>query len=94
MDYLRSPSKFMVSPDIWPTSVAFEGVKIQLVVKTILLASSLYFVFSCVYSRYFHPLRHFPGPFWASVSNFWKLYICIRKDSHTRGIYYHNKYGE
>lgn len=46
-----------------------------------------------VYNRYFHPLRHFPGPFWASGSDFWKLYICMTKESHTRGIKLHDIYG-
>lgn len=46
-----------------------------------------------IYNRYFHPLRHFPGPFWASVSDFWKLYICMTKESHTRGIKLHDIYG-
>lgn len=45
------------------------------------------------HNRYLHPLRHFPGPFWASVSDFWKLYICLTKESHTRGIELHKIYG-
>ena len=61
--------------------------------KTALLAWAVYFFFSCVYNRYFHPLRHFPGPFWASVTNLWKLYICITKKVHTKGIEYHKKHG-
>lgn len=27
-----------------------------------------------IYLRYFHPLAKYPGPFWASVTNFWKAY--------------------
>ncbi|MCJ1424479.1 hypothetical protein MMC29_002367 [Sticta canariensis] len=46
-----------------------------------------------IYNRYFHPLRHFPGPFWASVSDFWKLYFCLTKETHTRGIKLHDRYG-
>lgn len=46
-----------------------------------------------IYNRYFHPLRHFPGPFWASVSDFWKLYFCMTKETHTRGIKLHDRYG-
>lgn len=46
-----------------------------------------------IYNRYFHPLRHFPGPVWASLSDFWKLYICLTKESHTRGIKLHEIYG-
>ena len=47
-----------------------------------------------IYNRYFHPLRDFPGPFWASVSDFWKLYICLTKESHTISIKLHKKYGQ
>jgi hypothetical protein len=69
-------------------------VSVSSVFKTLFLAWAIYFVLSCVYNRYFHPLSKFPGPFWASVSNFWKLYIVITKESHTRGIKYHEKYGK
>lgn len=75
------------------TGAARDGVSLSLVLRTVFLAWAVYFVLGCVYNRYFHPLRHFPGPFWASVSNFWKLYIVSTKESHTRGIKYHEKYG-
>jgi hypothetical protein len=31
----------------------------------------IYFVGNCVYNRYFHPLRHFPGPVAASLTEFY-----------------------
>lgn len=71
-----------------------DAVSLAWILKTLFLASAVYFVLSCVHSRYFHPLSKFPGPFWASVSNFWKLYIAITKESHTRGLEYHKKYGK
>ena len=46
-----------------------------------------------IYNYYFHPLRDFPGPVCASVSDFWKLYICWTKESHTIGIELHKLYG-
>lgn len=48
---------------------------------------------NAIYNRYFHPLRHFPGPFWAGISDFWKFYIFLTKESHTRGIELHERYG-
>ena len=27
-----------------------------------------------IYNRYFHPLRSQPGPIWASLTDFYKLY--------------------
>lgn len=52
-----------------------------------------YAVYRGVYNRFFHPLRHFPGPFWASVSDFFKLWLIHTKQSHTLGLKYHEKYG-
>ena len=52
-----------------------------------------YTVYRGVYNRYFHPLRDFPGPFWASVSDFFKLWILHTKQAHTLGQKYHKKYG-
>lgn len=52
----------------------------------------LYALYRGVYNRYFHPLRHFPGPFWGSISDFFKLWIHTRQ-AHTLGLAYHAKYG-
>ncbi|TAQ85503.1 hypothetical protein B7494_g6168 [Chlorociboria aeruginascens] len=52
------------------------------------------FVLKGIYNRYFHPLRHFPGPFWGSVTDFYKLYIVAQMDAHTRGVQMHQKYGK
>ena len=46
------------------------------------------------YNRYLHPLRNFPGPFWGSLTDFYKLFIVSKKDAHTRGIDLHKKYGQ
>ena len=47
-------------------------VLIQPVVLAIILGLSI--VFYVVYQRFFHHLARFPGPFWASVTEFWKVY--------------------
>lgn len=46
------------------------------------------------YNRYLHPLRGFPGPFWGSVTDFYKLFIVSKMDAHTRGLELHKKYGQ
>ena len=46
------------------------------------------------YNRYLHPLRDFPGPFWGSLTDFYKLFIISRMDAHTRGLKLHEKYGQ
>ena len=53
----------------------------------------VYALYRGIYNRYFHPLRHFPGPFWASVSDFFKLWILHTKQAHTLGLEYHERYG-
>lgn len=35
-----------------------------------------------VYRVFFHRLRRFPGPFWASVSKFWHVYQCTDSRNH------------
>lgn len=65
----------------------------RLILKTAVIGWLAYYVLSCIHSRYFHPLSAFPGPFWASISNFYKLWIFSTKQSHTLGIEYHKKYG-
>ncbi|KAL5382175.1 hypothetical protein PMIN06_003836 [Paraphaeosphaeria minitans] len=70
-----------------------EDATMGLMLRTVVIGWLTYYVLSCIHCRYFHPLSKFPGPFWASISNFWKLYILSTKESHTRGIEYHKKYG-
>lgn len=66
----------------------FQG---GLVLVVVFLSS--YATYRAIYNRFFHPLRHFPGPFWASVSDFFKLWLIHTKQSHTLGLKYHEKYG-
>ena len=53
----------------------------------------LYALYRGIYNRYFHSLRHFPGPFWASLSSFFGLWVLHTKQAHTLGLKYHEKYG-
>lgn len=64
----------------------------RLLTSTILI-TLLYALYRGIYNRYFHPLRHFPGPFWATLSDFFKLWILHTKQAHTLGLKYHEKYG-
>lgn len=32
------------------------------------------FLYQIIYYRYFHALRHYPGPFWASVTRLWQAW--------------------
>ena len=46
-----------------------------------------------IYNRYFHSLRHFPGPFWGSLTDAFHTYLMWRKTSHTEQLAFHEKYG-
>ena len=55
----------------------------------------LLFILVCngIYNRYFHPLRQFPGPFWGSVTDFYKIYLIATKHISTYEMELHHKYG-
>lgn len=58
------------------------------------LAYILYKVIAqVVYYRYFHPLRVFPGPFWASVTRLWIGWHCWRQTELETEKALHEKYG-
>ncbi|KAL4943166.1 hypothetical protein BDV06DRAFT_211288 [Aspergillus oleicola] len=38
------------------------------------------FLYQFIYYRFFHPLRHYPGPFWASFTRLWQAYHFIKRD--------------
>lgn len=61
------------------------------------VAVPLYFLYLlgyAVYNRYFHRLRHFPGPFWASVTPLW--YWRVVRYGKADQVHYplHVKYGD
>jgi hypothetical protein len=46
-----------------------------------------------VYARLFHPLRHIPGPFWASVSRLWMVHRIRHGDMEVVQRRLHEQYG-
>ncbi|KAL1844825.1 hypothetical protein VTK73DRAFT_1717 [Phialemonium thermophilum] len=75
---LSSPLVGAITSHIWAfTSLAF-------------LVTTLSYVF---YQRFFSPLAKIDGPFWASISPFWRL-IQFRKGTfHETILALHQKYG-
>ncbi|KAH8695623.1 cytochrome P450 [Talaromyces proteolyticus] len=65
----------------------------QLIFATLALVTTTYLVGYVVYQRYFHPLAKFPGPFCASITNFWKVYELSTLALPTRMCAVHEKYG-
>lgn len=62
------------------------------------LAISLYFVlkflYQIIYYRLFHPLKIFPGPFWASVTRLYITFYNLQGTEHLRMLDLHRKYGK
>ncbi|OAA69792.1 Cytochrome P450 [Cordyceps fumosorosea ARSEF 2679] len=58
--------------------------------------AALWVVCSIVYNVYFHPLRHFPGPWMAGATSGWKAYKeVIKQQTLARELFsLHEKYGE
>jgi hypothetical protein len=46
-----------------------------------------------VYTRYLTGISHIPGPFVASISNFWKISAAWHEEMPQRNIALHRKYG-
>ena len=54
---------------------------------------TLLLIFKGLYNRYLHPLNIFPGPFWASVTDLYKLYLLSSSDLTSLSLVQHKKYG-
>ena len=61
------------------------------ILYTALILCVLAFFAKGCYNRYFHPLSDYPGPFWASVTDFYILFTI--KSIPTRGLKMHGQYG-
>jgi cytochrome P450 len=63
------------------------------IILLIFSSIALPFLYQIVYYRFFHPLRHFPGPFWASVTRLWVAYHNIRGDECEVELVLHREHG-
>ena len=59
----------------------------------LLACMSLGILYQVVYYRFCHPLKDFPGPFWASTTRLWIAYHSLKGDEHTLLWELHQKYG-
>ena len=46
-----------------------------------------------IFRVYFHPLRSFPGPFWARLTDFYHTYLLATREAHLKQLELHEKYG-
>jgi cytochrome P450 len=63
-------------------------------IQFLIPAYLVYILSVVIYNRYFHPLRHFPGPFWASITSLWlfKTYRLGKANDIHHEL--HEKYGD
>lgn len=47
-----------------------------------------------VYNRYLHPLSRFPGPFWSSITDLYKLSVLSSSDVSGLARKLHEQYGK
>lgn len=85
-----SQSLFTMARD---SSTLVFGTLTYSIPATCLGVAVVYVLLNSVYNRYLHPLRRFPGPFWGSVTEFYKLWLFATKESHTIEYDLHKKYG-
>lgn len=60
---------------------------------TFIAYTAIRVIYQILYYRLFHPLRHFPGPFWASVTRLWIAYHNVKADECELELALHRKYG-
>lgn len=53
-----------------------------------------YVISHVIYNLYFHPLRDYPGPFWARASLVWRIYRSMDGRFHRHIEDCHKRYGE
>lgn len=74
-----------------------SGVPVQTDIAPVLelFAASfiVYLVSVATYNRYFHPLKDFPGPFWASITSLWYYRAIIASKHDDYQLEIHRKYG-
>ncbi|DAA73871.1 TPA_exp: putative Cytochrome P450 benzoate 4-monooxygenase [Trichophyton benhamiae CBS 112371] len=70
-----------------------ENVSLLLAGQLFLLAVGVLTVGYCVYNKFLHPLRSFPGPFLASITPLVQLYHGLNGDRHLWLAELHEKYG-
>lgn len=57
------------------------------------IVAAFWFVGTCVYNVFFHPLKAVPGPFMAKVSRWWIFVLEMRGNPHVEILGLHRKYG-
>ncbi|KAF9889442.1 hypothetical protein FE257_007344 [Aspergillus nanangensis] len=65
----------------------------QLMWQVVVVGVVSYWAAWVFYTRWFHPLSRYPGPFWASVSRVWTVLHVYRGEAETEQRKLHERYG-
>ncbi|KAL4739822.1 cytochrome P450 [Aspergillus similis] len=76
-----------------PKYFKYFDIDTSLLFQSALLVSLAYWISWIIYTRWFHPLAKFPGPFWASVSRVWTVLHVLPGDAEKTQRKLHEKYG-
>lgn len=63
-------------------------------VACILVVVALYPLYCGLRNKYFHPLRHFGGPYLGGATDFYHLRLFASKKVHIKLLELHEKYGK
>jgi hypothetical protein len=78
---------------IVPNYFKYVNIDTSLLFQLALLVSLAYCIIWITYTRWFHPLAQFPGPFWASVSRIWTVLHVLPGNAEKTQRKLHEKYG-
>ncbi|KAL4748996.1 hypothetical protein BDW72DRAFT_195244 [Aspergillus terricola var. indicus] len=59
-------------------STGLHSLNVSTILLTLATIVSLLFLCQIIYYKFFHPLRHYPGPFWAGVTRLWSAWYYFR----------------
>lgn len=62
--------------------------------RSILICILVLIVTTAAWRRFFSPLKHVPGPFWASITRLWYLKAIIEGNQNEQLQQMHDKYGK
>lgn len=99
--HLVAPLLFMITVLVPVADVVLAITKdnsgpLGVVYTTILNVASFYsalFTSIAIYRLLFHPLRRYPGPFWAKLSKLWHFFHCLNGQNHLLMEELYHKYG-
>jgi hypothetical protein len=59
-------------------STGLHSLNASTILLTLVTVVALQFLCQIIYYKFFHPLRHYPGPFWAGVTRLWSAWHYFR----------------